>query len=170
MNFCIIIKCNLLLFSILVFFTACLKPEVERVEVIQIEGLQSLITEDIAEIHIINFWATWCKPCVKELPQFVALAANHPEIEISLVSLDFVENLGNKVLPFLDKKEIDLRVLLMDEMDYNLWIDLVDPSWSGAIPATLIIEPKTGRRIFLEKEFENDELEKEFQKFKQNIK
>ena len=53
----------------------------------------------------------------------------------------------------------------MDEIDYNLWIDLVDPSWSGAIPATLIIEPATGKRIFLEKEFENGELEKDYQKF-----
>ena len=61
--------------------------------------------------------------------------------------------------PFLDKKAIDLRVLLINEMDYNLWIDIVDPSWSGAIPATLIIEPGTNHRIFLEKEFENNELE-----------
>jgi len=162
-------KCNLLLLSILVIVTSCKKPVAERVEVIKIDGIQSLIKEDVHEIHVINFWATWCKPCVKELPQFVTLAANHPEINISLVSLDFVENLDSKVLPFLDKKEIDLRVLLMDEVDYNLWIDLVDPSWSGAIPATLIIEPKTGRRIFLEKEFENVELEKEIEKFKQNI-
>lgn len=162
-------NCNLLLLSVLVFSIGCTKPETERVEVIKIDGLQSLIKEEPNEIHVINLWATWCKPCVKELPQFVELAANHPEISISLISLDFVENLDSKVLPFLEKKNIDLRVLLMDEVDYNLWIDLVDPSWSGAIPATLIIEPKTGRRIFLEKEFENDELEKEIKKFKQNI-
>ena len=160
---------NLLLLSLLVFSVGCMKSEGERVEVIKIDGLQTLIMEEPNEIHVINFWATWCKPCVKELPQFVALATDHPEISISLVSLDFVEDLEKKVLPFLEKKNIDLRVLLMDEVDYNLWIDLVDPSWSGAIPATLIIESKTGRRIFLEKEFENDELEKEIKKFKQNI-
>ena len=160
---------NLLLLSLLVFAIGCMKSDAERVEVIKIAELQSLIKEDANEIHIINFWATWCKPCVKELPQFVDLEANHPNVSISLVSLDFVEDMDSKVLPFLEKKSIDLRVLLMDEVDYNLWIDLVDPSWSGAIPATLIIEPKTGRRIFLEKEFENDELEKEIKKFKQNI-
>jgi thiol-disulfide isomerase/thioredoxin len=160
---------NLLLLSLLVFAMGCLKSDAEGVEVIKIDELQSLIKEDANEIHVINFWATWCKPCVKELPQFIDLAANHPEVSISLVSLDFVEDMDSKVLPFLKKKSIDLRVLLMDEVDYNLWIDLVDPSWSGAIPATLIIEPKTGRRIFLEKEFENDELEKEIKKFKQNI-
>ena len=148
-----------LLLSSLIFFITCVGPESDRVEIINIAGLQKLIAEENHQIHIINFWATWCKPCVKEMPQFVELAKAHPEISISLVSLDFVEDLESKVYPFLDKKAIDLRVLLINEMDYNLWIDIVDPSWSGAIPATLIIEPGTNHRIFLEKEFENNELE-----------
>lgn len=156
-------KC--LLLSTLIFLAACTAPEKGKVEIIKIEGLQSLLNENNHKLHVINFWATWCKPCVKELPQFIALAENHPEITISLVSLDFVQDLDTKVLPFLEKKNIDLRVLLIDELDYNLWIDMVDPSWSGAIPATVIIEPETGRRKFLEKEFENDELEVEIQSF-----
>ena len=156
-------KC--LLLSTLIFLAACTAPEKGKVEIIKIEGLQSLLNENNHKLHVINFWATWCKPCVKELPQFKALAEDHPEITISLVSLDFVQDLDTKVLPFLEKKNIELRVLLIDELDYNLWIDMVDPSWSGAIPATLIIEPETGRRKFLEKEFENDELEVEIQNF-----
>ena len=140
-----------LFLSLLILFMGCTQPK-EQVEVIKIEGLKSLLKEENHEIHIINFWATWCKPCVKEMPQFIALAQKYPEADISLVSLDFVEELDARVIPFLEKKDIRLRTLLIDEMDYNLWIDLVDPSWSGAIPATLIIEPATGKRIFLEKE------------------
>jgi len=153
-----------LFLSLLLLTLGCSKP-VDRVEVIKIEGLQSLLSEEDHQIHVINFWATWCAPCVKEMPQFVALKEKYPEVDISLVSLDFVEQLDTKVIPFLDKKELKLRTLLIDEMDYNLWIDLVDPSWTGAIPATLIIEPATGKRIFLEKEFENGELEEDFQRF-----
>ena len=156
-------KC--LLLSALIFLAACTAPEKGKVEIIKIEGLQSLLNENNHKLHVINFWATWCKPCVKELPQFKALAEDYPEITISLVSLDFVQDLDTKVYPFLEKKSIDLRILLIDELDYNLWIDMVDPSWSGAIPATLIIAPETGRRKFLEKEFENDELELEIQSF-----
>lgn len=155
---------KLLLLSILIIWQGCSKPK-ERVEVVQIEGLKNLIAEDGHEVHIINFWATWCKPCVKEMPQFIALAEQYPEVSLSLVSLDFIDNLESKVIPYLDKNEITERVLLMEEVDYNLWIDMVDSTWSGAIPATLIIEPSTGRRIFLEKEFENDELEKDYLKF-----
>ena len=154
-----------LLLSYLIFFSACSSTTAQRVEIIKIDGLQKLLKEDNNELHIINFWATWCKPCVKELPLFIEFAKKHPEVSISLVSLDFIQDLEAKVYPFLDKKNINIRVLLIDELDYNLWIDIVDPSWSGAIPATLIIEPNTGRRIFLEKEFENDELEQEITSF-----
>ena len=154
-----------LLLSALIFSATCSTPNEDRVEIINIEGLQTLVKEKGHKLHVINFWATWCKPCIKELPLFIELAETHPEISISLVSLDFVQDLETKVYPFLDKKNINLRVLLIDELDYNLWINLVDPSWSGAIPATLIIETETGRRKFLEKEFENDELEIEIQNF-----
>ncbi len=169
MRFPVFLYHKLLLLSILISLSACSNQEEERVEVIKIEGLQKLLSEENHKVHIINFWATWCKPCVKELPQFVALARAYPEVDISLVSLDFIEGLEDKVIPFLDKREIDLRVLLIDELDYNLWIDIVDSSWSGAIPATLILEPVTGRRKFIEKEFENNELELEIMSFiKQN--
>jgi thiol-disulfide isomerase/thioredoxin len=157
-----------LLLSCLFFFIDCTSLNRERVEIIKIDGLQSLIKEKDHQLHVINFWATWCKPCVKELPQFTALAKSHPEISISLVSLDYVQDLENKVHPFLDKKDIDLRVLLIDELDYNLWIDMVDPSWSGAIPATLILEPDTGHRIFLEKELEKNELVEVIESFTKN--
>ena len=158
-------SCKLLLLSTLVFLSSCKGNTNKQIKVIDIAGLKALITESDHELHIINFWATWCNPCIKELPQFVDLAKKHPEINVSLVSLDYVQNLESKVVPFLKKNDIKLRVLLMDELDYNLWIDLVDPSWSGAIPATLIIDPLTDRRIFLEKEFENGELETEYQNF-----
>lgn len=157
-----------LLLSCLFFFIGCTSLTRERVEIIKIDGLQSLIKEKDHQLHIINFWATWCKPCVKELPQFTELAKSHPEISVSLVSLDFVQDLEDKVNPFLNKNDIDLRVLLIDELDYNLWIDMVDPSWSGAIPATLILEPGTGHRIFIEKEFENNELVEVIDSFTKN--
>ena len=94
-----------LFLSLLILFMGCTQPK-EQVEVIKIEGLKSLLKEENHEIHIINFWATWCKPCVKEMPQFIALAQKYPEADISLVSLDFVEELDARVIPFLEKKDI----------------------------------------------------------------
>ena len=108
---------------------------------------------------VINFWATWCKPCVKELPHFdVAFRENKGKpIKFLLVSLDFKRELEPRVKKFVESKNIQAPVVLLDEPDYNSWIDKVDPGWSGAIPGTLFVDRK-GNKKFVEKEFEEKEL------------
>ncbi|HEY9047820.1 MAG TPA: TlpA disulfide reductase family protein [Ohtaekwangia sp.] len=112
------------------------------------------------EIQVINFWATWCAPCVKELPLFEQLRTDNKkgDVKITLINLDFADKV-NKVNAFLVKKKIQSSVLLLDEIDYNTWIDKVDQSWGGAIPATLIINPQNGKRKFVERELREGELE-----------
>ncbi len=102
--------------------------------------------------YIINFWATWCKPCVKELPLFEKLNNSDLDgIKVILVSLDFKKQIESKLYPFLDKNKLKTEVLVLTDGDYNSWIDRIDPSWSGAIPATLFI--KGDKRFFVEKEY-----------------
>jgi thiol-disulfide isomerase/thioredoxin len=132
----------------------------QRATVIKFDRLRSLIDENNDRIHVINFWATWCGPCVKELPLLEALTAkNDPSIKVTLVSLDFADEIG-KVNSFIERKKITSEVLLLDEIDYNEWIDRVDKSWGGAIPATLFINQKTGQRKFIDKELKDGDLEK----------
>lgn len=80
------------------------------------------------------------------------------KVEVLLVSLDFADQL-EKVENFLKRKSISSKVWLLDESDANSYIDLVDTRWSGAIPMTLLINTTTGKRIFLEKELSQEELE-----------
>ena len=139
----------------------------QQVEVIKFSSLDSIISTPTSKTRVINFWATWCRPCVAELPQFLALAEKYESqnTEVILVSFDFVEDLEKKLIPFVSKKKIETPVYLLDETDYNSFIDKVDPSWSGAIPATIMIAPNRSKRIFLEKEFKEGELEKVFLSF-----
>jgi thiol-disulfide isomerase/thioredoxin len=90
-------------------------------------------------IYVVNFWATWCKPCIQELPAFDSLFAitGKTNIKILLVSLDFKEELDNKVKPFLIKHEIKSECVLLDETNGNDFINKISPQWSGTIPATL---------------------------------
>jgi thiol-disulfide isomerase/thioredoxin len=110
--------------------------------------------------YIINFWATWCKPCVKELPYFESL---HKELKGSkyrliLVSLDFKKHFESRLLPFVEKNQLQSEVYLLDEPDYNSWIDKVDSSWGGSIPATLFYNHFKKVRYFKEQEFDKQEL------------
>lgn len=92
--------------------------------------------------YVVNFWATWCKPCVKELPYFERLEkekrASKAKTRVLLVSLDFGKELDSKLLPFVEKRRLQAQVIALLDDDYNKWIDQVSPEWSGAIPATLI--------------------------------
>ncbi|MBE0644063.1 MAG: TlpA family protein disulfide reductase [Bacteroidetes bacterium] len=108
---------------------------------------------------IINFWATWCAPCVEELPYFEELTRDHGtrKIRVILVSLDFRKQLTNRLLPFLQKRQMQSTVVVLVDPDANGWIDRVDSSWSGAIPATLIFNAT--RREFREQTFSREELQ-----------
>ena len=111
--------------------------------------------------YVVNFWATWCKPCVKELPAFESLHANYKDqnVKVVLVSLDFPENMNTKVLPFIERRALQSQVVLLADDDANTWIPKVDENWDGAIPVTLIF--KDDERHFYDRSFEYEELEQE---------
>jgi len=137
------------------------QTQAQEIRVIKFAELQEIIdSKSTSPIQVINFWATWCAPCVKELPLFEKLnAENNESIKITLISLDFADKL-DKVKSFVDRKKMSSEILLLDEIDYNQWIDKVDKHWGGAIPATLVVNPKNGKRKFIERELEEGELEK----------
>ncbi len=123
------------------------------------DEFEPLIHQKDDKIRVINFWATWCKPCVAELPYFEQIHENYKDknVEVMLVSLDNVKKLDSKVLPFVRERQLKSKLALLDDADYNSWIDKVSPEWSGSIPATLFYTKD--KRIFLEQEFDYKEIE-----------
>lgn len=116
-------------------------------------------------VFVVNFWATWCKPCVQELPSFDSLmtATKSLPVKLLLVSLDFKEELDKKVNPFLQKNNIRIECVLLDEINGNDFINKISPQWSGAIPATLF---KHGSATQLaEKKMHLNELQEQLKKF-----
>ena len=107
---------------------------------------------------LLNFWATWCKPCIKELPYFEEVTQQYADdkLKVILVSLDFPDKLKDQVAPFVEKRNLKSQVVLLDDPDANGWIPKVSEEWSGAIPATVIY--KNNERRFYEKSFTREEL------------
>lgn len=113
---------------------------------------KAVIKKD-GNIYVINFWATWCGPCVKELPHFEKLHQENKKVKVILVSLDSKKDTETKLIPFIKKKKLTAEVIALTDKDYNTWLDKIDKNWSGSIPATLIINGM--ERNFAETEFDS---------------
>jgi len=134
---------HILLFLLMIFMSvACANRHPGGNPQINFGQLEPLLHKDNDTLYIINFWATWCKPCVKEIPDFERINAEYrnKNVKVILVSLDFPEKYDELVVPFVKNNQITATVFHLTDVDANKWIDKVDSSWSGAIPATLIYQ------------------------------
>ena len=123
-----------------------------KVRLIHFEDLQKQINNVTDTTLVVHFWATWCRPCIEELPNYEKLSLEFAKkkVRFLMVSMDFPKDLKGKVEPFMVKNSINSEVILLDEPDYNAWIDEIDKEWSGTIPATLIVNLTMRKRIFFE--------------------
>ena len=149
-------------FILLVFLLAGTHfVQAQKAEIIKLPALQEIITRDEEGIKVINFWATWCAPCIKELPLFQKLHESRSDVKVTLVSMDLdLDPNPEKVYKFIERKNITANVVILDEQNPNAWIDKIEKEWSGALPATIIINTKTGKKKFVERELHEGELEK----------
>lgn len=174
------IKKIMLLFSFLFFLTSCknevkkeivtpLKKEVTSttisVKTYDYNQLKPLLEKKDDKTYVINFWATWCAPCVKELPYFEKINKEYADknVEVLLVSLDFPKQVENKLIPFINRKKLQSEVVLLDDVNEDVWIKAIDESWSGALPATIIYTKN--KRKFYEQSFDYETLENELKTF-----
>lgn len=137
-----------------IFFLFSFSFAGRKVKPVKKDWLGTMLHKSNDTTYVINFWATWCIPCVKELPAFEKLytAYENKKVKVILVSLDYVKKIDEVVIPFLEKKKIRAEVVLLNESDPDTWMNSVDTVWGGAIPATLIYNNSTLFHRFLEKE------------------
>ncbi|MEM7484692.1 MAG: TlpA disulfide reductase family protein [Bacteroidota bacterium] len=129
------------------------------------EGLEPLFNKEDDKTYVINFWATWCKPCIEELPYFekVNEEMKDKNVEVVLVSLDMPTMWKSRLEPYVEKNDLKSKVVILDDPKQNDWIPKVAEEWGGGIPATLIYNKE--KRGFYERGFTYEELNEELNKF-----
>ena len=148
------------LFFILVFILSVSGVFSQNIPVYNsFEEFQSLLQRNNDTTYVVNFWATYCAPCIKEMPVFRKLDKNYQDkpVKIVLTSLDFGSNVKDRVRGFMKQHDIRSKVVILDDPDGNSWINKVSEKWSGALPGTLIYN-KTSRE-FYEKTFTYSEIQ-----------
>lgn len=128
------------------------------------KGFERFLNRDDGKTYVINFWATWCKPCVEELPYFEQLYKEYKAkgVTMILVSLDMPKMIETQLIPFIKKKNLQANVIVLDDPKQNTWIPKINENWSGAIPATLMYN--RNERAFFEQSFTYATLESELLK------
>ena len=149
---------SLLIIAFLFFAATVSAQEIKK---IKITDLEKTIKESKTPL-IVNFWATFCIPCIEEIPYFQETVKKYKKenVTLLLVSIDMREDYP-KVKSFAAKKQFTAPIVWLNETDADYFCPKVDSSWSGAIPATLFINNKTGYRKFYEEQVNKDKLEKE---------
>ncbi len=134
----------------------------QEVKGVKITDLEKIIAESKTPL-IINMWATWCMPCIEEIPYFLEEVKDNRKdsLTILLVSLDFKEAFPKGISSFAKKRKFDAPIVWLDETNADYFCPKIDTKWSGAIPATLFINNKTGYRNFVEEQISHEKLKKE---------
>lgn len=146
----------------LIFLLTCGHAFSQKIKAVKITDVEKIIAESKTPL-IINFWATWCKPCVEEIPYFQEEVKKHAgdSLQLLLVSVDYKEEFPAGIASTARKRKFTFPIVWLDETNADYFCPKIDPKWSGAVPASLFINNKTGYRKFFEQQLTPEELKKE---------
>jgi len=137
-----------------------LKAQDNASRIINWEEMEKILSDSTDSTTVMIFWASWCKPCIRELPVFekIRKAKSGKAIRFIYVSLDFATEKTERLDPFVRNNLQGAKVLLLDEPNYNKWLSKVAKGWGGSIPMTLVFNNYTKKRLFAESEITEEKL------------
>lgn len=149
---------------LLILCFAFIRADAQSIPKWKLDDLKSAISK-ADKPTIFNFWATFCKPCVEEIPYFQQTVKKYDSagVNLVLISLDLPEAYPKQISSFASKHGFASPIKFLNETNADLFCPAVDSGWSGAIPASLFVDNRTGYRKFFEEQLSKEKLEKEIQ-------
>ena len=125
-----------------------LAQEPVSVEPIDAKALEDLRGNKSGKFRLVNFWATWCGPCLAEFPELTRVNRmyRHREFEFVTVAANFPDE-KRKVLDLLQKQQASNKNYIFGENDKYKMMGAFDPNWDGGLPYTVLISP-TGQILY----------------------
>ena len=151
---------NMKVLVVILFAIVATSLQAQEVKKIKITDLEKTIAETKTPL-VVSFWATFCVPCLEEIPHLQNTVKKYKadSVKLLLVSLDLEEYYPKKLKDFALKRKFTAPVLWLDEFNADYFCPKVDSAWSGAIPATLMINNTTGKRKFFEEQLSPEKIE-----------
>jgi thiol-disulfide isomerase/thioredoxin len=137
----------------------------QQVKKVKINEVLNMIDTSSVPL-VVNFWATWCAPCVHELPWFEKTVAQYKDkhVKLLLVSLDFPDDYPKTIEAFMKKNGYTSEVVWLNETDANYFCAKVDKAWEGTIPVTLMVNNRSHYRKFFNQQLPERRLKMEIEK------
>lgn len=143
-------KTFLLAFVILSFFSCKNEKKPSYTIIRDFKNIENIFNKSNDTVYVINFWATTCPPCLRELPMLDKLSAELPDkpIKTYLISIDNEDRIDKYVKPFLKKLDIKSDVYSLIDEDMSSWTAKINPEWYGALPYTIIYKGENKKYFF----------------------
>jgi thiol-disulfide isomerase/thioredoxin len=124
--------------------------------------VKEIVASHEGEVVLLNFWATWCPPCVREFPELVEVEKEYRGrgVAVISVSIDFPEKLEKELLPFLEEHQPDFEVYLKKDGDVTVFTRTIDPEWKGTLPATFFYDRQGRSSVKRYSEMTRPEMER----------
>ena len=134
----------------------------QEIKQVKITDLEKIIAESKTPL-IVNFWATWCRPCIEEIPYFQeeVKECRKDSLQLILVSVDYKEEYPAGIAAMAEKRKFSVPVFWLNETNADYFCPKIDSKWGGAVPATLFINNRTGYRKFFEEQLSKEVFKKE---------
>ena len=133
----------------------------QKIAKVKIEDVVKSYSTNNDTVYVVSFWATFCKPCNAEIPDFIKIVEKYKsqKVKLLLVSLDLPTYYPEKIKAFAQKNNYNTNIAWLDETNADHFCPLIDQKWSGAIPSTIIVNNKTGYRKFVEDQISAEDFE-----------